>query len=163
MVTVAAMMATTVVILDMTIASISLPHMQGGLPVMTAGLVMAPRGLGTMISLLTAGWMVRHIDGRLVTALGFGCVAISSYSLSTFSADVELMDVTIAAFFNGLGIGFVWVPLTVIAFETLPPRFRTEASTLTSLARNYGSGVGVSIVVAILVRTGGPTRRAAGE
>ena len=124
-----------------------------GLPVLTAGLVMAPRGLGTAISLLTAGWMVRRIDGRAVAALGFACVAVSSYGLSTFSADVELMDVTVAAFINGLGIGFVWVPLTVIAFETLPPRYRTEASTLTSLARNYGSGVGVSVVVAILVRT----------
>ncbi len=91
-----------------------------GLPVMTAGLVMAPRGMGTMISLLTAGWMVRRIDGRLVAALGFGCVATSSYSLSTFSANVEPWDVTVACFFNGLGIGFVWAPLTVIAFETLP-------------------------------------------
>ena len=53
----------------------------------------------------------------------------------------------------GWEFGFVWVPLTVIAFETLPQQLRTEASTLTSLARNYGSGVGVSIVVAILSRT----------
>ena len=124
-----------------------------GLPVMTAGFVMAPRGLGTFASLLLAGWMVRHVDGRLVTALGFACVAVSSYYLSTFSADVDLYDVSWAAFVNGLGIGFIWVPLTVISFETLPARHRTEASTLTSLARNYGSGVGVSIVVVILSRT----------
>ena len=128
-------------------------QMLRGLPILTAGLVMAPRGVGTVISLMMAGWLVRHMDGRLVTAFGFACVALSSYQLSTFSADVELMDVTIAAFLNGLGIGFVWVPLTVIAFETLPQQLRTEASTLTSLARNYGSGVGVSIVVAILSRT----------
>ena len=128
-----------------------------GLPVMTAGFVMAPRGLGTFASLLlAAGWMVRHFDGRIVTALGFACVAVSSYYLSTFSADVDLYDVSWAAFVNGLGIGFIWVPLTVISFETLPARHRTEASTLTtltSLARNYGSGVGVSIVVVILSRT----------
>ncbi len=124
-----------------------------GLPVMTAGYVMAPRGLGTFASLLLAGWLVRHVDGRLVAALGFACVAVSSYYLSTFSADVDLYDVSWAAFVNGLGIGFIWVPLTVISFETLPARHRTEASTLTSLARNYGSGVGVSIVVVILSRT----------
>ena len=124
-----------------------------GLPVMTAGYVMAPRGLGTFASLLLAGWLVRHVDGRLVAALGFACVAVSSYYLSTFSADVDLYDVSWAAFVNGLGIGFIWVPPTVISFETLPARHRTEASTLTSLARNYGSGVGVSIVVVILSRT----------
>ncbi len=124
-----------------------------GLPVMTAGLVMAPRGLGTLISLLAAGWMVRVMDGRLVAALGFGAVAFSSHLLSTFPADVGLDAVTFAAFVNGLGIGFVWVPLTVICFETLPRRYRTEASTLTSLVRNYGSGVGVSVVAAVLSRT----------
>lgn len=124
-----------------------------GLPVQTAGLIIAPRGLGTFVSLVAAGWLTRHVDGRILIALGFASVAFSSYQFSTFTSDVPLVDVMVAAAFNGLGIGLVWVPLTVIAFETLPAGYRTEASTLTSLARNYGSGVGVSVVVAILSRT----------
>ena len=52
-----------------------------------------------------------------------------------------------------MGIGFIWVPLTTITFETLPIQYRTEASTLTSLFRNYGAGVGISVVVSILSRT----------
>jgi DHA2 family multidrug resistance protein len=69
-----------------------------------------------------------------------------------------LYDVGVGAFvfaivFNGMGIGFIFVPLTTIAFETLPVQYRTEASTLTSLFRNYGAGVGISVVVSILSRT----------
>lgn len=124
-----------------------------GFPVLTAGLIMVPRGLGTFVALLLAGWIVKHIDGRFVIALGFGCVAWSSWQFSTFTPDVGIWLFMSTVTFNGLGIGFIFVPLTTIAFETLPPEYRTEGSTLTSLARNYGSGMGISIVVSVLSRT----------
>jgi DHA2 family multidrug resistance protein len=47
----------------------------------------------------------------------------------------------------------VFVPLTAVSFWTLPDHLRTEASTLTSLLRNYGSGIGVSVVVSVLSRS----------
>jgi DHA2 family multidrug resistance protein len=124
-----------------------------GFPVLTAGLVMAPRGLGTLISLVLAGWLVKWIDGRWVIASGFGCVAFSAYMFSTYTMDVGIAAFIFATVFNGMGIGLIWVPLTTIAFETLPIQYRTEASTLTSLFRNYGAGVGISVVVSILSRT----------
>jgi DHA2 family multidrug resistance protein len=124
-----------------------------GFPVPTAGLIMAPRGIGSSVSLMLAGYLVRHIDGRILIGIGFACVAYSSWLFSTFTPDVSIADFIVATVFNGLGIGFIWVPLTTFAFATLHPRYRTEASTLTSLARNYGSGVGISVVIAVLSRT----------
>jgi DHA2 family multidrug resistance protein len=124
-----------------------------GFPVLTAGFIMAPRGLGTLISLVAAGWLVRWIDGRWVIAAGFGCVAFSAYLFSTYTMDVGVGAFIFATVFNGMGIGLIWVPLTTITFETLPIQYRTEASTITSLFRNYGAGVGISIVVSILSRT----------
>ena len=124
-----------------------------GFPVLTAGLIMAPRGAGTLISLILAGWLVKWIDGRWVIATGFGCVAYSAYLFSTYTMDVGIGAFVFATVFNGMGIGFIWVPLTTITFETLPIQHRTEASTLTSLFRNYGAGVGISVVVSILSRT----------
>jgi MFS transporter, DHA2 family, multidrug resistance protein len=124
-----------------------------GFPVLTAGLIMAPRGIGSSVSLILAGYLVRWIDGRILIAVGFACVAFSSWQFSTFTPDVSIEDFIIATVFNGLGIGFIWVPLTTFAFATLDTRYRTEASTLTSLMRNYGSGVGISVVIAVLSRT----------
>jgi DHA2 family multidrug resistance protein len=97
--------------------------------------------------------LVRWIDGRYLIAVGFACVAYSSWQFSTFTPDVSVGNFIIATVFNGLGIGFIWVPLTTFAFATLDTRYRTEASTLTSLMRNYGSGVGISVVIAVLSRT----------
>ena len=124
-----------------------------GFPVFTAGLLMAPRGAGTLVSLLVAGYLVRFIDGRWIIAAGFACVAYSAWDLSTFTPDVGELKFIVAGTFNGMGIGFIWVPLVTIAFATLPVAHRTEASTLTSLFRSYGSGAGVSIVMTILSRT----------
>lgn len=124
-----------------------------GFPVFTAGLLMAPRGLGTFFALMAAGYLVRWFDGRLIIALGFACVAYSAWEFSTFTPDVGIWPFISAATFNGIGIGLIWVPLTTMAFATLPQQYRTEGSTLTSLARNYGSGVGVSIVISVLSRT----------
>jgi DHA2 family multidrug resistance protein len=73
--------------------------------------------------------------------------------MSNFTVDVGIWDFIIAAVFNGIGIGAIWVPLTAVSFWTLPPSLRTEASTFTSLFRNYGSGIGVSVVISILSRS----------
>ena len=99
-----------------------------GLPVMTAGFVMAPRGLGTFASLLLAGWMVRHVDGRIVTALGFACVAVSSYYLSTFSADVDLYDVS-------------WEPVPTAPLEAGGVRVVVEAAGVNFLDVMVGLGL----------------------
>ena len=123
-------------------------------PVVTAGLTMLPRGLGTMFALILAGRLSgRVIDPRLVIFLGFLCVAYSAWTLSNVTTDVGYATFAIAGFFNGAGIGLVFVPLTTVSFWTLPVQFRTEASTLSSLIRTYGSGIGVSIVISCLSRT----------
>ncbi|MBT5050353.1 MAG: DHA2 family efflux MFS transporter permease subunit [Rhodospirillaceae bacterium] len=124
-----------------------------GFPILTAALVMMPRGLGTMFGLTLAGRIANIVDPRVVIVFGFGCVAYSAWLLSTFTTDVGLGDFVIAGFFNGIGIGAIWVPLTTVSFWTLPVQYRTEASTLTSLFRNYGSGIGVSVVISVLTRS----------
>jgi len=124
-----------------------------GFPILTAALIMMPRGLGTLFGLIFAGRVANIIDPRAVIVFGFACVAYSAWLLSTFTTDVGIWDFVVAAFFNGIGIGAIWVPLTTVSFWTLPTQYRTEASTLTSLFRNYGSGIGVSVVISVLTRS----------
>lgn len=124
-----------------------------GMPVLTAAIVMMPRGIGTLFGLVLAGRLSGIVDPRIQIALGFGSTAYSAWLFSTFTTEVGIWQLVFAAFFNGIGIGLIFVPLTAVSFWTLPVRLRTEASTLTSLMRNYGSGIGVSVVIAVLSRT----------
>ena len=124
-----------------------------GYPILTAALVMMPRGLGSLFGLILAGRLSGKMDPRTQIAIGFASTAYSAYLFSTFTPDVGIWAFIFAAFFNGIGIGMIFVPLTAVCFWTLPANLRTEASTFTSLLRNYGSGIGVSIVVSVLSRT----------
>ena len=121
-----------------------------GFPIVTVGLVMAPRGLGTMASMLVVGRMVRMVDPRLLVAFGLALTVISLYQMTYFSLDMTAGPVIFSGIIQGFGLGFVFIPLSTIAFVTLDPRLRTEATGMFNLVRNLGSSIGVSIMASQL-------------
>ncbi len=123
-----------------------------GYPVITTGVVMAPRGVGTMISMLVVGRLVRKVDPRLLVLAGLSLTALSLYEMTGFTPQMDSWPIIRSGVVQGLGLGLVFVPLSTIAFATLDPRFRADATSLFSLVRNIGSSIGISIVIAALTR-----------
>jgi MFS transporter, DHA2 family, multidrug resistance protein len=121
-----------------------------GYSVMAAGLLLAPRGMGTMVSMYLCGRIGSRVDPRLMVALGIGCTAIALVQMSTFTLDVSWQPVATSGVIQGFGVGFTFVPLTTLAFSSVAPELRTEASVLYSLVRNMGSSIGISFVVSML-------------
>lgn len=130
------------------------PFLQGlmGYPALTTGLVLAPRGIGTMFAMIVVGRLVGKIDTRLLMLFGQSLVAWSLWEMSKFNLNVSVHTLVYTGVMQGFGMGFVFVPLSAVAYATLPPRYRNEATALFSLIRNLGSSVGVSVVVALLAR-----------
>jgi DHA2 family multidrug resistance protein len=116
-----------------------------GFPIITVGLVLAPRGVGTMMSMMVVGRLVRIVDPRLLVGFGLALTVISLYQMTYFSLDMTSGPVIFSGIIQGFGLGFVFIPLSTIAFVTLDPRLRTEATGLFNLVRNLGSSIGVSI------------------
>ena len=123
-----------------------------GYPTITVGLVMAPRGVGTMISMILVGRLVRTVDARLLVMSGLVLAAWSLYMMEGFSPQMDDTPIIVSGVVQGLGLGLVFVPLSTIAFATLDARFRTDATALFSLVRNIGSSIGISVVSALLTR-----------
>jgi DHA2 family multidrug resistance protein len=121
-------------------------------PVITTGVLLAPRGVGTMIAMLLVGRAMRWIDPRVVLAAGFGLSAYSLYWMDGFSLDTPMRDIVLSGVVQGIGLGFTWVPLSTVAFSTLAVEQRTEAAALFSLLRNVGSSAGISLVTVLLSR-----------
>lgn len=121
-------------------------------PTVTTGLVMAPRGVGTMISMLLVGRLVRMVDPRVLVVTGLVLTVLSMYEMTGFSPQMDDHLVITSGITQGLGLGLVFVPLSTVAFATLEPRLRTDAASLFSLVRNIGSGIGISIVTVVLAR-----------
>jgi DHA2 family multidrug resistance protein len=121
-------------------------------PVLTAGLVLAPRGFGTMIAMVIAGRLTRYIDPRLMIATGLGITGLALYQMTGFTPDVSQGTLVRTGLIQGFGIGCVFVPLSAVAFGTLAPALRTQATGLFNLMRNIGASIGISMMSYLLVR-----------
>jgi DHA2 family multidrug resistance protein len=130
------------------------PMLQGlmGYPVITTGIVTAPRGVGSFVSMLLIGRIAHRIDMRWVIGAGFAIAAFSAWQMTKFNLQMDADTVMWSGLAQGIGSGFVTVPLAGAAFATLSPALRNEGAALYSLFRNIGSSVGISIVEALLTR-----------
>ena len=130
------------------------PYLQtlGGYPVREAGLLMVPRGLGTMFAMMVAGRLASRVDPRFLMALGIGALAYSFWEMGGWTPDVQPFTLSWVTAIQGFGLGFVFIPLQVVAFATLPAQFRTDGAALFSLVRNVGSAIGVSVASFMLAQ-----------
>ena len=123
-----------------------------GYPVFTTGVVMAPRGIGTMISMFMVSRLIGKVDARWLIAIGLSLCGVSLYDMTQFSIDVSEGRVIWNGFMQGIGLGLVFPPLTTLAFATVPARIRTEGAAINALMRNLGASIGVAVLVALLDR-----------
>jgi DHA2 family multidrug resistance protein len=130
------------------------PYLQNlmNYPIISAGLVLGPRGVGTMGSMLIVGRLIGRVDTRLLLALGLGLTAWSFYVMTGWTPDVSQRTIVVVGIIQGVGLGFIFVPLSVVTLSTLAPERRAEGAGLYSLSRNIGSSIGISVVNSLLTR-----------
>jgi MFS transporter, DHA2 family, multidrug resistance protein len=130
------------------------PYLQNlmNYPVLTAGLVMGPRGIGTMASMIIVGRLVSRVDTRILLGIGLGITAWSFYLMTGWTPDVSQQTIIMVGLVQGAGLGFLFVPLSAATLSTLPAESRTDGAGLYSLSRNIGSSVGISVVNTLLTR-----------
>ena len=121
-----------------------------GYPVVTAGLVMGPRGIGTMACMFAVGKLIGRVEVRWLLLAGLGLTAWAMFDMTGWTRDVPEARIVVTGFIQGAGLGFLFVPLSVITFATLPAASRGDATGLYNLSRNIGSSVGISAVTALL-------------
>ena len=140
-------------ILLMATLALSPPFLQNllGYPVLTSGLVLAPRGVGTMVAMMLAGRLIGRIDTRYMIATGLALLGYSLWEMSQFTLDVTQALIIETGVVQGFGFGLVFVPMTTIAFATLGAQLRPQGTALYSLLRNLGGSIGISYVVYLLI------------
>jgi DHA2 family multidrug resistance protein len=138
------------------LASLALltPYLQTlmGYPVVTAGIVMGPRGLGTMACMFLVGRLIGRVDIRLLLMTGLLLTALAMYDMTGWNPNVSQWTIAVTGFIQGAGLGFLFVPLNTVTFATLAPEQRADGTGLFNLSRNVGSSVGISVVSYLLIR-----------
>ncbi len=122
----------------------------GGRTVTETGILMAPRGVGTMIAMVLAGRFAARFDPRYVMTGGLLLLLWSMFEMSRWTPDIATWWLIVTTFIQGIGMGFVFVPMNLAAFATLPAVFRTDGAALVNLIRNVGAAIGISITTTVL-------------
>ena len=128
------------------------PYLQtlGGYSVTDAGLLMMPRGIGTMLAMSMVGRIAMRFDARKVITLGAVVLLATTYEMSRWTPSVTGSTMAWVGFVQGFGMGFIFVPMNLIAFSTIPAEIRTDASAIMNLLRNIGAAFSVSLTTAVL-------------
>lgn len=123
-----------------------------GFPVIETGILMGPRGIGTMVSMIVVGRLVAKLDPRILIVFGTLLMGYSLYMMTQFDIVMSTTPIIVSGLIQGVGMGFVFVPLNSMAFATIATRYRVDATAMFSLIRNVGQGVGISIVTTVLAQ-----------
>lgn len=123
-----------------------------GYPVLTTGIVLAPRGAGMMVSMMLVARLISLFDARWLIAIGWLLCALSLWDMTQFNLEVSEARIIWNGVLLGFGLGLVFPPLTTLTFATLPARLRTEGAAINALLRNLGASIGIAVLVSLLAR-----------
>ena len=126
-----------------------------GYPDSIVGLILGIRGTGTLLGFTFMFLGGSKVDPRYTMFAGFFLQGLSGWYMAQFSINLTMFDVLWTTWVQGLGVGLIWVPLTIVTFSQLSPKDTAEASSIFHLVRNFGSSVFISVSIAIMIRTGG--------
>ena len=128
------------------------PFMQNllGYPIQTAGFLLGTRGVGTLLTMMAAPRLMRLIEPRYLILGGLIITAGTLYEMTGWSLDVQRSVIVITNIAQGIGLGLLFVPVTSVAFSTLAGNLRNGATSMTTLLRNIGSSIGISMMIANL-------------
>ena len=121
-----------------------------GYPIISAGLLLATRGFGTFVAMMMVGRLMRHIEARTLIISGLGLTAFTLYYMSGWTDQTGTSEIVVLSIMQGFGFGFVFVPLSTVAFLSIPPHLRTDGTSMLTLMRNVASSIGISIVISQL-------------
>jgi DHA2 family multidrug resistance protein len=124
-----------------------------GYPDSMIGILLGARGAGMVVGFLLVGQMGR-VDPRIAMIIGVSAIGLSGWNMASFNLEVAPWEVAMNGVLQGVGSGLMWVPLSIVAFATLPVGLLPDASSIFHLLRNFGSSIFISVSVLAVVRTG---------
>jgi len=123
-----------------------------GYTAFTAGLVVAPRGLGAICGMPVIAYLSNKVDPRWLLSFGFFVFGLTTLYFGNITLDVSPTTLLMPILITGFALSFVFVPISIAAYGTLKNEQIGNASGLFNLMRNVGGSIGISIAQTLLTR-----------
>ena len=123
-----------------------------GYTAFTAGLVVAPRGLGAICGMPVIGYLSNKVDPRYLLTFGFFTFGLTTLYFGSITLGVSPTTLFLPILITGFGLSFVFVPISTAAYGTLKNEQIGNASGVFNLMRNIGGSIGISVATTLLTR-----------
>ncbi len=121
-----------------------------GYTALLAGLVLSPGGLGIILIIPFVNFAMKRIQPRYVIAFGFFFMGCSLVISAHLVLNVDFRTLVIYRAFQAGALGFLFVPLSVVAYQTLPQELNGDATALFTMMRNVFGAIGISLSTALV-------------
>ncbi|MEW6485333.1 DHA2 family efflux MFS transporter permease subunit [Tatumella ptyseos] len=116
-----------------------------------AGLVLTPGAICVILTIPVVLKLMPIVQTRYIIMFGFACLALSFlYSGMMLTPDLDFTSLVIMRSMQSVGLGFLFVPLTTIAFISIPQKLNGDASALFTMFRNVAGSIGISLSTAAI-------------
>jgi DHA2 family multidrug resistance protein len=102
--------------------------------------------------MLLVGRLTTRLDPRILILVGLIFCTSAAYQMTGWSLYIDSSQVVWTGLLQGFGIGMIFVPLSTLAFATIPTTEMDQATGTFNLFRTMGASIGISIMSTILAR-----------
>jgi DHA2 family multidrug resistance protein len=127
-----------------------LAQQQLGYTAMLAGLVLSPGAVLIVLEIPIISKLMPYVQTRFLVATGFALLAASLVYSHRLVPDIDYATLVKMRSAQSLAIGFLFVPITTLAYLTVPPRLNDDASALFTMFRNVAGSIGISLSTALI-------------
>jgi DHA2 family multidrug resistance protein len=117
-----------------------------------AGMVLGPGGMATLFSMPLAGRLITKINPKYLLGFGLLVAAYATHLMAQFSLQADFSTIILPRIILGVGLGFLFIPLTTTTMSGIPNENMGNASAIFNLVRNLGGSFGVAFVTTLLAR-----------
>jgi len=117
-----------------------------------AGLALTAGGLATIFVMPISGLLSGKVDPRLIVGAAFTVQGLALWNMSHLDTQLSFSSAAFARMLQSVGLPFLFVPITTIAYVGLKPQESNQASALMNVARNLGGTIGISTVQTLLAQ-----------
>jgi DHA2 family multidrug resistance protein len=118
----------------------------------TAGMVLSPGGIATIFAMPLVGFLISRVQARWLAAVGFAIAAWSMFHMTSINPDIDYPTAMMYRVYQSVGLAFLFVPITTIAYAGIPQAKNNQVSSIVNLGRNLGGSVGIAMVTTMLAR-----------
>ncbi|HEY0784138.1 MAG TPA: DHA2 family efflux MFS transporter permease subunit [Thermoanaerobaculia bacterium] len=117
-----------------------------------SGKVLSPSGIVVFLLLPVTGMLINRVGARKLILFGLVVSGVALWLTSSIDLSVDVWTITLYRMLQGVGLAFLFTPISTTCFSKIAPEKRNAASSLFNLQRNLGASFGIATVTTYVVR-----------